>query len=128
MPRVRVALRLVACAAGLLVLVALGFVADLTLNRRRVLYALLGRDGIVAACRPPLEARLRNDGFEPTDIEFGEAPDITLSTGAGRTLADTFTFADGASQTRVDGALACSVKGATVSIDVRTTTTPTRAT
>ena len=123
----RLVLRIMIYATAAMVLAMVAFIGDLALNQRRLFYTMLGRDGLVAACRPSLAARLRDAGFEPADIDFGATPDITISTAAGKTLRDTFTFADGASQTRVDGILACSIKGETVAVEVQTSTTPTRA-
>ena len=114
-----------ALAAGLLAAAAL---ADLAFNERRLAYAVLGRDGLVAACRPPLIAKLVADGFQPDDVEFGPSPDIAVSTATGRTLTDSFTFADGALHARVDGLVACGVQGSSVIVEVRTRSTPLRAT
>ncbi len=123
----RLAFRLLAYATLLLVLLMAGFIGDLVLNKRRFFYAMLGRDELVAACRPPLVEKLRSLGFEPADIELGGTPDITISTATGKTIRDTLTFTDGASQARVDGVVTCSRKAETVTVDVQTATTPTRA-
>ena len=82
----------------------------------------------MAACRPVLETQLRAAGFEPGDLAFNDDLTITASTGVGRTLSGGFTFADGASATRVDGLLGCVVSGKTVTVDMKTRTTPLRAT
>lgn len=119
--------RLLAGLVLLAVLLVGASLADLIFNHGRGLGLLLGRDALIAACRPPLIAKLKAAGFEPADIEFGDAQTVTVAT-AQRTLAGTFTFADGASQARVDGLLACVVEGQTVSVEVRTRSTPMRAT
>lgn len=124
----RLTFRITVYATALLVLAMLAVIGDLVLNKRRLFYAMLGRDGVVAACMPVLTGKLRDAGFEPAELELGDTPDITISTAAGKTLQDTFTFADGASATRVDGIVACALKGTQVTLEFRTLTTPTRAT
>lgn len=124
----RLTFRLLVYATALLVLTMVAFIGDLVLNKRRLFYAMLGRDGMVAACTPLLTGKLREAGFEPAEIELGETPDITISMAAGKTFKDTFTFADGASASRIDGIVACAKKGADVTLDFRTRTTPVRAT
>lgn len=108
-------------ASGAVLAVAVGglaLVADR--NGGRGLDALTGRDRLVAACAPVLAARLRDAGFEPREIELGAAP-------AGRMLRGSFTFRDGALGTRVDGIVACTVEGATVTLNFRTSGPPVRA-
>lgn len=124
----RLILRLLGGAVLLAVLLAAVALADLVFNERRLTYVALGRDQLVAACRPPLIARLVEAGFQPDDVVFGPAPDIAVSTTTGRTLTDSFTFADGSLRSRVDGLLACGVRGTTVTVEVRTRSTPLRAT
>ena len=121
-------LRLTLSAVAVVVLATAAFFGDLALNQSRLFYMVLGRDGLVATCRDPMIEKLRESGFEPGDIEFGDTPGITLSSLTGKTLRDSFTFADGVSQTRVDGIVACSVRGASVTVAVRTATSPVRAT
>ena len=101
-------------------------VADLVFDQGRGLGALLGRDAMIEACRPPLIIKLKAAGFEPVDVEFQEPQNVTIAP-AQRTLAGAFTFADGASQARVDGLVACVVEGRMVSVEVRTRSTPMRA-
>ena len=103
-------------------------VGDLALNKRRLFYAVLGRDAIVTACVPALLEKLRNAGFEPRDLLLGEAPDIGFSTFTGKTLNDRFTFRDGAAETRVDGIAVCSIKQDAVRVEFRTASTPIRST
>ncbi len=124
----RLVLKILAAATALLVLIMLLVIGDLVFNQRRMFYALLGRDALVAACAPPLADKLKRAGFEPTDVEFGDTPDITISTATGKTFADTFTFQDGAAGVRVDGILACVIRGDAVSVDFKTKATPLRAT
>lgn len=123
----RLVLRLLAGAALLAVLLVGASLADLMFNRGRNLGALLGRDALIEACRPPLIAKLKAAGFDPADVEFDEAQTVTVAT-AQRTLAGAFTFADGSSHVRVDGLSACVVSGRTINIEVRTRSTPVRAT
>lgn len=123
----RLLFRLLAGAALLAVLLVGATLADLAFNRGRGLGALLGRDALIEACRPALIVRLKAAGFEPADVAFDEAQTVTVAT-AQRTLAGAFTFADGASQARVDGLIACVVDGRTVTVEVRTRSTPLRAT
>lgn len=123
----RLLLRLVAGAVliGALLVGLLG--ADLLLNRGRGLGVLMGRDRLIEACRPPLIAKLKAAGFEPDDILFDEGQTVTV-TPTRRTLAGPFTFADGVSQARVDGLIACVVEDRAVTVEVRTRSTPLRAT
>lgn len=101
--------------------------ADLMLNGGRGLGILLGRDRLIAACRPPLIAKLRAAGFEPDDILFEKGETVTVTTSQ-RTFAGPFTFEDGGAQTRVDGLIACVVNDRSVTVEVRTRSTPLRAT
>lgn len=114
---------------GVVLTVLAGAVAlwDVTANGARLFYGLMGRDRIEAACLPVLAAQLRQDGFEPSDITFGERPSIASATGSGTRLDNDFTFLDGAAQARVDGAMACAVEGETVTVRARTRSTPVRA-
>ncbi len=123
----RLLFRLLAGAMLIAVLLVGTLTADLLLNRGRGLGALMGRDRLIEACRPPLVAKLKAAGFEPDDILFDEGQTLTV-TPARRTLAGPFTFADGVSQARVDGLLACVVEDRTVTVEVRTRSTPLRAT
>ena len=124
----RLALKILAVSTALLVLVMLLVLGDLVLNRRRVFYAMLGRDRLVEACMPALVAKLKASGFEPADVALGETPDITISTATGRSFQDTFTFQDGAAQARVDGVLACLVKDGMTTVEFKTSVSPVRAT
>ena len=122
----RFVLKALVAATLLLVLVIAGVIGDLVFNQRRVFYALLGRDGLVDACAPALLDKLRDAGFEPAELELGPEPDITITTATGKNLQDTFTFRDGAAQTRVDGLLVCAVRNGAVTTGFRTRSTPSR--
>ncbi len=124
----RLALRLVLYATLAVVLAMVVVIGDLIFDKRRLMYAALGRDALVAACQPELVRQLAVDGFQPSDIALGDTPDITFSTLTGKTLTDTFTFGDGALQSRVDGVVVCGVKAGAVSVTVRTRSAPMRAT
>ncbi len=124
----RFLLRLFAAAMLAAVLVVAVIAGDFFFNNHRLLYAVMGRDTLVAACRPVLETKLKAAGFEPQDLAFGGDVALSFSTVTGRALTGSFTFEDGASQTRVDGIVACSVVGQTVTVEMRTLTTPMRAT
>ena len=123
----RLVFRLLAGAVLVAVLLVGLLLADLLLDEGQGLGALLGRDRLIEACRPPLIAKLRAAGFEPDDILFDDRQTVTV-TPSRRTLAGPFTFADGASQARVDGLIACVVDARTVTVEVRTRSTPLRAT
>lgn len=125
---VRFLLRFLLVAVLLAFLAAAGLMWDVIFNQHRLVYLLLGRDQIVAACRPPLDQRLRKMGFEPSDIAFDDAPDISVSSSTGKTLSGHFTFADGATGTRVDGVVTCSIRDGHATVEVTTETTPLRAT
>jgi hypothetical protein len=127
-PCLKTVVRSLALLGAGLVVVLLIAAADVTFNRQRILYGLLGRDATVRACTQALSVRLRTAGFEPSDIEFGGTPDLALSSLAGRTLKDTFTFRDGAAEARVDGIVACVLDGGTATVDFRTASTPIRPT
>lgn len=120
--------RIIGYGALAVALVVVGLLADMVLNRHRLIDRLLGRDSLVAACRPALLRELAAKGFEPVDVELGDDPDITISSATGRMLGDTFTFEDGASGGRVDGAFTCRVTKGGIKLDLRTSITPMRAT
>ena len=123
----RRALIVFAAVLAVPVLLAAAFGYDTFFNGRRMTYALLGRDGVVAACTPALTARLREAGFQPYDLEFGSTPDLAVATGVGKRLKGPFTFQDGAIGVRVDGIVACVVDGPRVTVDFRTSAAPVRA-
>ena len=124
----RLVLRVLVAATTALVLIMVVVIGDLALNKRRMFYALLGRDAIERACTPVLLAKLKESGFEPDELTLGDTPDVTVSTLTGKTFKDTFTFADGPAGGRVDGIMACSVLGARASVEFRTSASPVRAT
>ncbi len=101
--------------------------ADFGLNDGRVIYALMGRDALVAACRPALAASLAEKGFTPTDIEFEPRPSLDIAFGKAKELRSSFTFTDGVGGSRVDGTLACVREGTAVRVRVDTTSLPRRA-
>lgn len=123
----RLLFRLLAGAALIAVLTVTALTADLLFNKGRGLGVLLGRDRLIEACRPPLIVKLKAAGFEPDDLLFDDRQTITVSSSQ-RTLAGPFTFSDGVSQSRVDGLMACVVDGPTVTVEVRTRSTPLRTT
>lgn len=99
---------------------------DYRFNDARLLYAALGRDGLVAACLPELERQLQRRGFSPLDVEVEPRPRVSLAFGASRSLAADFTFQDGAAATRVDGRMECEVRRDGPHVDLRTSDRPVR--
>jgi len=124
---VRLVVRILAGTGAVGVVVVLLGLGDFFFNGRQIFYALLGRDKIVQACSPMLVAKLKSAGFEPAEVMLGDEPQIAVSGFTGTSLQDSFTFRDGAAGSRVDGILACIVKGNAVTVDFRTSTTPERA-
>lgn len=124
----RLLLRLLVVAVLAVVVLAGVALYDLVFRGGQLVYGALGRDALVASCRPALLARLAESGFQPADLDFDERPTVTASTLTGRTLSGRFTFQDGVGGARVDGVAACVVKDGTVTIEVRTGTTPVRST
>ncbi len=112
---------------AVLLLGALLVAGDLAFDGGRLVGAVTGRDRLLAACAPVLEAKLREAGYEPREIDLGAAPTVALAAGAGRTLEGRFTFEDGAAGARVDGMVAC-VVGRAVTVEFRTSGPPVRAT
>ena len=124
----RPVLILLAAALAVPVLLALLLLGDGLLNGQRLFYGLLGRERAERACAAVLADKLRAAGFQPSDLVFGDRPDLSVSTATGTSLKSTFTFQDGAAGTRVDGILACVVHGPAVTVEFRTRTAPVRAT
>jgi hypothetical protein len=109
---------------------AAGFAADALWNDSRLFYRFAGRDALEAACRPQMLDRLAGKGFSPTDLEFSPRPAISFafgSQGRSRTFDDDFTFSDGPDGQRVDGVVACTVSGQSVTVDVSVDSLPVRA-
>lgn len=110
---------------GLLLLA--GGLADVVFNDATLIYALMGRDRLLATCLPELARTLAERGFAPSDVQFGGKPSLGFLSGRGGTLRDTFTFSDGPEGGRVDGTMACAVVGSSVRVEVRTMSLPRRA-
>ena len=104
-----------------------GMVADFAWNDGRILYRLLGRDRIEAACRPELARVLAERGFEPVDIAFETRPSLNVNLGPDARMDSAFTFTDGAGGNRVDGVMTCVASGTEARVDVRVGVTPHRA-
>ena len=124
----RLFLKMLAAMVAILVVAGLAVVGDVALDGGRLISALLGRDRLIAACSPALVDKLKGAGFQPGEVMFGDSPDIAVSTLTGRSFRDTFTFTDGAAETRVDGIMACILSGTAVTVEFRTSRTPVRAT
>ena len=117
-------------AAGALLAVALGgtlLLADVRIAGGRLVRAAMGGGDLADACRAPLAQRLAETGFEPAEIEFGPEPTLGPSFARERTFGDSFTFRDGAAQTRVDGVVACAVSAAGTHVTFRVASPPRRA-
>ncbi len=115
---------LVAVGMALAGTLALG---DLWLDNGRIFGAALGREELARTCTASLGRRLAEQGFEPADIEFGDAPNYGPPWERQRSLGSSFTFVDGAGQDRVDGVMACLVSGDKVTVEFRVGSTPHRA-
>ncbi len=117
-------------SAGALMAVALGGIVllfDLRFTGGRLVHAALGGDALAEICRPPLEQRLSERGFQPADLEFGPEPTLGSPWAHERKFGDSFSFRDGAAATRVDGVVACVVSGPDVTVDFRVAANPHRA-
>lgn len=124
-------LKLIGTAILLGIVVMAGFAADAFLNRSRLFYVAIGRDGLVHDCTPLTEESLIGKGFSPVDLMFSERPSIAFALGASgqvKTLSDGFSFSDGPDGQRVDGTLVCTVVGKDVKVDVQVDSLPLRAT
>lgn len=116
-------------AAGAALVLALGaalVLGDWMFGRGRLLGAALGSASLAEACREPLVRHLAERGFEPGDVEFGPTPRLGAPWSRERTFGDSFTFQDGAGETRVDGVMACVVSGAGVTVEFRVGSAPRR--
>lgn len=125
-----VVLKLVLAAALAVIVSILAVVLDLGWNRGAMLARLSGRDALVRECTPPLQRRLTEQGFTPEDIALGGKSAVSAlsgSFGRSRTLASSFTFADGANGPRVDGRFVCTIDR-TVTIQVEVDQLPRRVT
>lgn len=120
-------LKLIGAFVLLPLMLAAGAIADFSLNDGRVLYALMGRDGLIEACLPELNKGLADRGFSPAGLEIDPHPSISVGLGRPKTLGADFTFQDGAAETRVDGIMACVVGKNDVHVDFRTNARPIRA-
>ncbi len=78
--------RLILMTGGFLLLAAFAFIgliiADQAWNRGRVGYAILGRDALVAVCRPALEQTLANNRMNPTTLVMADTKRIFKTFGA----------------------------------------------
>ena len=122
--RVLRALGLVGLGAAL---AGTGAAAALWLGGEPLLYRARGGERLARACTPALLAALRDRGFEPADVEFGPDPKVSSPFSHPRSFGASFTFRDGAAETRVDGVMACAVSDDAATVDVRVSAPPRRA-
>jgi len=93
-------------AGVLFVLLAIGAaVADIALNNGRILFGLMGREELTAACQPLLVRAVAAKGIDPDTLVLGDVLRMNISTDEGELIERQISAAHEAS--RYAGSFTC---------------------
>src|SRR5215204_3596443 len=93
-------------AVVLFVLLAMGAtVADIALNNGRILFGMMGREELTAACQPLLVRAVAAKGIDPDTLVLGDVLRMNISTDEGELIERQISAAHEAS--RYAGSFTC---------------------
>ena len=74
-------------ASVLLLFLALGgAIADMALNKGRIVFGLMGQDELMTACQPVLARAVSQKGLDPETLVLGDLVSMKVSTDEGEIL------------------------------------------